>query len=1575
MKKESRKYSGLHRLLVILLSAVLLVPTFTPEPERVYADSVNNSTALSNIDTTKSIYNINANTLSGDDEVSDLTGVLRLTATDLVFPGRNGLDLSITRIYSSRDSNLANPKAVTTNTASPFYYTNDSTTDKNTHNEKRYNLGAGWSFAFPSVEIRGTDPFLHFADGSVYRITGSGSTRTIEGYPLQNVVFATTTTTIGGLTAAYQLTDLNRTVQYFDSSGKWIGTRDAYNNEISVAYVNQPIFGGTSIPVIQSITSTGNRVINFAYPDANTVTVTYPIDGTKTGKLVYNKTAISGQTNEMQLSSVDSFIYIDTANSANNQKLTTAYTYTSKTAAFDYETADTSKPNGSLTYQLLTKVTYPTGASSNYVYEAAAQKKFLGASGYLEFYRIAERYDSLKGPTGTVQKTQYTKYTYEAGKNFSGYGTAGESNPDSLTAGLTVTNSMRTFTDPDTATPSQDRLVESKTYNNKLLLTTFTAEKQGEYKESTAYTYDSALELPLSVRQSYYSIDGSEASSYTDEFYTYDTYGNVLTYTNPKNYKSTYTYHSTFRSIPVTKETTYGLATGSPVTEKFVQTVSSTKPEVSKSEQKYKNKPVDLAEQTDFTEYTYDTYGNVLTVKLLLENSRNQLTTYTYDSNSLFPVSVKQNVTKNGTTRTLEEKYEYTSGTGWQKSYLDPNAVKAGTSAATSRKYETEYDLIGRVTKIKSSMIAGESAKPERTFTYTYKATDQTYTTQGVDEEGNKTVSLYDGHGRIREVKAPAANTVMDSTTATHIPVTKHAYTYNGLGEVIGVKDALNRTTSYDYDNVGRVKSTTSPMNIEFGASYNDMLRSVTTTSPITLTGSATIESQSDELGRMTSTKQLNSDPTQSDILQRSAAYEVGSDPFKAQITDGNGNQTSYQGNGLGLLSDLAQTVNGLQQTSTYGYNKLRKLTNKSVDGQIQTSYDYDELGQRTSKVDSTNGTETYGYDDNGNLVEGTDRLGNPAEHTYDERNQLTAWNYGSTTSAVTASFTYFKNGLRKSMTDETGTTQYQYNRDSTLRKVTYPDGKTVSYEYNESGTRKNMTDPFGAITLYTYDNDDRLTKVSLKENSTATEATQVQYTYAGSVLDKITYGNGLVSQYLYEDGFGRLTGLKHLKGSIVLNQYSYTYDNNGNITQRGSNGQSVTFGYDELNRIISSSEANEQYSYDKKGNRLTLLSTAPDLHTDTMEYTYDKANQLKSVTRNSTSTTYKYDGDGLMRERNNGSTTRFYYDGQNLIAEGSVSGSNVSFKARYVRGYQLLSMKNQWGTVGYYLENGHGDVVNLYKQDQSLLNTYDYDIWGNPTVTEEADQYGNPFRYAGEYWDEGIGLQNLRARWYDPSIGRFITEDTWEGRVNHPDSQNPYIYVINNPLIYVDPSGHFVETIVDIASFAYDAYEFVKDPSWSNAGYVALDVASAAIPFVPSGSSAIRATSKVASKADDVSDAVSSAVKGGDEALVVRGGESSSENLLKNQAKDSRGHISCNTGCSDLDVLATSPTPFQNGKISVTTIDDIKKLGPGWDVIPDPTKGNPYHGSIIPPNNPMTKAESEALSKTFNTQPNKWKQ
>jgi len=85
--------------------------------------------------------------------------------------------------------------------------------------------------------------------------------------------------------------------------------------------------------------------------------------------------------------------------------------------------------------------------------------------------------------------------------------------------------------------------------------------------------------------------------------------------------------------------------------------------------------------------------------------------------------------------------------------------------------------------------------------------------------------------------------------------------------------------------------------------------------------------------------------------------------------------------------------------------------------------------------------------------------------------------------------------------------------------------------------------------------------------------------------------------------------------------------------------------------------------------------------------------------------------------------------------------------------------------------------------------NQYQYDIWGGLITSKETKS--NPFLYSGEYWDSIARIQYLRARWYDPSVGRFIIEDTYEGEIKNPLSLNQYTYVENNPLVATDPSGH----------------------------------------------------------------------------------------------------------------------------------------------------------------------------------------
>ncbi|MDD2496106.1 MAG: RHS repeat-associated core domain-containing protein, partial [Tissierellia bacterium] len=92
------------------------------------------------------------------------------------------------------------------------------------------------------------------------------------------------------------------------------------------------------------------------------------------------------------------------------------------------------------------------------------------------------------------------------------------------------------------------------------------------------------------------------------------------------------------------------------------------------------------------------------------------------------------------------------------------------------------------------------------------------------------------------------------------------------------------------------------------------------------------------------------------------------------------------------------------------------------------------------------------------------------------------------------------------------------------------------------------------------------------------------------------------------------------------------------------------------------------------------------------------------------------------------------------------------------------------------------------------VLNTYLYDVFGN--IINESEILDNPYKYAGYYYDTETDNYYLLSRYYNPIIARFISEDTYRGELNDPLSLNRYVYVNNNPMIYIDPNGYFFEEI-----------------------------------------------------------------------------------------------------------------------------------------------------------------------------------
>ena len=176
--------------------------------------------------------------------------------------------------------------------------------------------------------------------------------------------------------------------------------------------------------------------------------------------------------------------------------------------------------------------------------------------------------------------------------------------------------------------------------------------------------------------------------------------------------------------------------------------------------------------------------------------------------------------------------------------------------------------------------------------------------------------------------------------------------------------------------------------------------------------------------------------------------------------------------------------------------------------------------------------------------------------------------------------------------------------------------------------------------------------------------------------------------------------------------------------------------------------------------------------------YEYDLMGSLTGFRNGERQASYTYNAEGMRKSKTvNGETTQFWWNGSNMILEAKADGT----KNEYVYGVDGILSQND----AYYVKNGHGDVVNLIgRSGQDLIEeSYHYDAFGNQ---KRASANANPFRYAGEYFDEETGNIYLRARYYDTNIGRFVSEDPIK------DGLNWYTYCANNPVMFVDPFGLF---------------------------------------------------------------------------------------------------------------------------------------------------------------------------------------
>lgn len=531
------------------------------------------------------------------------------------------------------------------------------------------------------------------------------------------------------------------------------------------------------------------------------------------------------------------------------------------------------------------------------------------------------------------------------------------------------------------------------------------------------------------------------------------------------------------------------------------------------------------------------------------------------------------------------------------------------------------------------------------------------------------------------------------------------------------------------------------------------------------------------------------SDPDM-DAADQIVGFDYDSLDRKSTTSDSRGD-TDFAYDDLGRTTQIDSPEGVLNYEYDSRGRKSRTYIGSPSDPTHDWTYTYDTWGrletvttvERNDVVLSTPEVTTYSYDLLGNLERVDQSNGVIAVYEYDDLNRLDVLthyapdsdpkNLSNNDKLYEFDYTVRADGRRTAVTEtywDNGTpkvTTIDWTYDNLGRLVTEEYDShdnnldyTTDYTYDLVGNRLSKEVDQGSnstvdeTTTYTYDDNDRLLTESLvvgqvdDGTNMETDDRTTTYTYneaqQATKTVKETYSQNNVQAVSYDYNFqGRLS-------EVVID----TYDANGNVVKK----ETTTFEYDENGIRRSSTHKIEE---DTDSNPATALVTTLD---ETTDYLVDPMNHtgyaqiIEQITRNA--------------------STQAVTD-----AKAFTLGHDVIDQTTFTPG------NSQAGSPLTLLYDGHGSTRALLDNTAAVVQRYAYDAYGVAIDFDEA-QALTALLYSGEAFDSRIGLQYLRARFYDPNVGRFNRLDPFSGNLRDPQSLHKYLYTHGDPVNGWDPTG-----------------------------------------------------------------------------------------------------------------------------------------------------------------------------------------